>query len=244
MSNNNNIKIFETTGSLAQNVAQLLSNDIKAKLTGAKSVHVALSGGGTPMIMFRELAHYYNDVIPWRSVHFYWGDERCVMPIHPDSNYGMAKMHLFNYVGALAGNIHRIKGEADPELEVVRYAEELSVFVDKKNDLPSFDILFLGMGQDGHTASLFPHQLELYDSPDLCVVASQAKTEQKRITITGKVIHNAQKIYLLVTGTNKAKTLSHIINKREDYLQYPIAQVLQNRPDTNILLDEAAASLL
>ena len=129
--------------------------------------HLALSGGSSPGALFDLLAEDYWYRLPWKDMHFYWGDERCVPPGSSESNYGMASSRLFAHLAVPQGHIHRIQGEADPALEARRYAEQLQNLLPAENGLPRFDLILLGMGTDGHTASVFPHQAALWNSTAL-----------------------------------------------------------------------------
>src|SRR6056297_715062 len=134
----------------------------------------------------------YSEHIDWNKVHFFWGDERCVPPDQNDSNYYMVKEVLFDKINISDHNIHRIKGEASAPKEVQRYASEMDKYIEKQKDLPAFDMMLLGVGTDGHTASLFPNSMNLKENKLYCSVAMHPKTEQKRITINLKVIRNSR----------------------------------------------------
>lgn len=232
------IRIFESKEAVAENFCTFLHNLIKKN--GA--VHIALSGGSTPKIVFNELASEYRDLIPWADVHLYWGDERCVPPTDAESNYRMTKEHLLDAIEIPEANVHRIKGEEEPEEEARRYASVLRQNVPLHGDLPQFDLVILGMGDDGHTASVFPHQIELWDSPNLCEVAVHPDSGQKRITLTGGVINQAGHVAFLVTGSNKSERLRQILDKEGNYHQYPASLVAPDSGELLWFLDKAAAS--
>lgn len=232
------IRIFESKEAVAENFCTFLHNLIKKN--GA--IHIALSGGSTPKIVFNELASEYRDLIPWADVHLYWGDERCVPPTDAESNYRMTKEHLLDAIEIPEANVHRIKGEEEPEEEARRYASVLRQNVPLHGDLPQFDLVILGMGDDGHTASVFPHQIELWDSPNLCEVAVHPDSGQKRITLTGGVINQAGHVAFLVTGSNKSERLREILDKEGNYHQYPASLVAPDSGELLWFLDKAAAS--
>ena len=119
-------------------------------------------------MIFDVLAEQFKDRIDWSMIHFYWGDERCVPPTDEQSNYKMTVTHLFSKVNVPDANIHRILGEADPLAEAMRYANLLEINLDRVNGIPQFDLVLLGMGDDGHTASIFPHEIELWNADDHC----------------------------------------------------------------------------
>ena len=200
---------------------------------------VALSGGSTPQILFRHLAENYRESIPWEKVHFFWGDERCVPPDHVDSNFRMTREALFQHISMPAENIHRIRGEALPEEEAKRYIVDIQQFVPKKNGWPAFDLILLGLGSDGHTASIFPDRLDLLDSEKICAVAIHPDSGQQRISLTGRVINNARKVAFLVTGNPKREVVRSIQEKGGDWEKYP-ASYIHAAKDLYWFLDEAA----
>ncbi|MFT4835551.1 MAG: 6-phosphogluconolactonase, partial [Psychromonas sp.] len=119
--------------------------------------HISLSGGSTPILLFKYLANSpYAQKINWQNLHFWWGDERCVAATDSESNFGQCKKFLFDQIIIPAENIHRIRGENSPQQEVIRYAQEIRNHIDSVNGIPQFDWILLGVGNDGHTASLFP----------------------------------------------------------------------------------------
>ncbi|NNE76481.1 MAG: 6-phosphogluconolactonase [Pricia sp.] len=208
------------------------------------SMHIALSGGSTPKIVFDELASRNISESTWQKVHFYWGDERCVSPDDTDSNYKMTVEHLLSKIKVPEKNIHRIKGENDPGHEAERYAEVLREELPQVNGIPKFDLVILGLGDDGHTASIFPHEIELWHSDALCEVAEHPESGQKRITITGKVINNAAEVAFLITGENKAEKVVEIINQQGGFNNYPANLVNPESGNLFWFLDEAAAKKL
>lgn len=203
--------------------------------------HVALSGGNTPKAWFDYLAKDNTAKIPWGNIHFYWGDERSVPPDHPESNFGMTKKHLFDHVPVPENNIHRICGECIPEDAAIAYSKHLAVSL-PLSGTPQFDLVILGMGDDGHTASIFPHEIDLWDSDDLCVVATHPVTGQRRISLSGRMINNARHVAFLVAGSGKAEKVSAILNEAPESVKYPAALVKTKM--THWFLDRDAASLL
>lgn len=206
--------------------------------------HVALSGGSTPKIVFDVLAEEYSDKINWSNIHLYWGDERCVAPDDAESNYKMTVEHLISKINIPEENIHRIRGEENPQSEAKRYGKLLEDLLPHELGLPQFDLVILGMGDDGHTASIFPHELKLWVSPDNCEVATHPDSGQKRVSLTGRVINNAKTVAFLVTGDSKADKVKIIIDREEDYLQYPASHVSPKTKDLIWFLDGEAAEQL
>ncbi|RDY61248.1 6-phosphogluconolactonase [Flagellimonas nanhaiensis] len=224
-----------------QEVAEQFSNYFAEKVNKAETFHVALSGGSTPKIVFDVLAQNFSEKIAWKNIHFYWGDERCVPPTDEQSNYKMTVEHLFSKIAVPQENIHRILGENDPNREALRYANLLEINLDRVEDVPQFDLVILGMGDDGHTASIFPHEIELWNAQDHCVVATHPDTGQKRVSINGKVINMAKEVAFLVTGSSKAEKVKAISEKTEGFEAYPASLVNPKSGNLIWFLDEKAA---
>lgn len=222
--------------------AEALAEQIAEWAREGSLEHIALSGGSTPEVLFDTLAEDFWFRIPWKELHFYWGDERCVAPDDAQSNYRMAREHLFEPLPVPDAHIHRIRGEDDPGSEARRYADVLQGGLPAENGLPRFDLVLLGMGDDGHTASVFPHQAELWDSERLCEVARHPESGQRRITLTGGIINNAARIVLLVTGAGKAQRVAEILSGNGERDRYPAARVAPRDGRLIWILDEAAAS--
>jgi len=231
------IKIYPTNKELAEDFAKEIIDKIDSASRGENPFSIMLSGGNTPKMLFMQLAKLSSKVKSWEHVHFYWGDERCVPPDNPESNFAMAKVELLDFLQIPEKNIHRILGENNPENEAIRYAEEIS-------KISSFDLIMLGMGDDGHTVSIFPDNLDLMNSQNLCEVATHPKTGQKRITITGKVINTAKVVAFLITGKNKAGIIAEIFSKTGTYQTYPASYIHPEKGELMWLLDKEAASLI
>ncbi|MCK0162213.1 6-phosphogluconolactonase [Allomuricauda sp. F6463D] len=227
-----------------QEVAEKFSSYFVDKLKGRNSFYVALSGGSTPKIVFDVLAEKFSDKVDWNKVHFYWGDERCVPPNDDESNYKMTVEHLFSKIEVPKNNINRIMGEKDPNGEAMRYANLLEIDTDSVEGVPQFDLVILGMGNDGHTASIFPHEIELWNSEDHCVVATHPESGQKRVSINGKVINTAKEVAFLVTGASKAEKVEAVIEQTNGYKKYPASLVNPSSGNLVWFLDEEAASRL
>lgn len=240
----NDVKIFNTAQDMAEEVARLIAKKTKQKAVANQQLHLAVSGGNTPKLLFELLAKSYKTTIEWNNIRFYWVDERCVPPSHEESNYGVANNILFSNIEINPTQIERMKGENDPREEALRYSGILHSQLPEKNGLPFFDLILLGMGDDGHTASLFPNQLELIESDNLCEVGTHPTSRQKRVTLTPKVINNASEAIFLVTGKGKAPIVKEIINRETNYLQYPAAHISPTNNTLCWMLDQEAASLL
>jgi 6-phosphogluconolactonase len=232
--------IFESAEAVVEALAQRLLQESQFGLP----VHVSLSGGSTPIRLFKRLAEdAYAETIQWQNLHFWWGDERCVPPSSPDSNYGEANRLLFSKVSIPSENIHRICGEVPPEQELMRFIDEMNRVLPKHKGLPQFDWILLGMGEDGHTASLFPNQTN-FDDLALAVIAKHPESGQLRISKSAKLLENAQCLTYLVLGENKSALLAEINQNDENDLPYPAAKIRSTDGVTEWYLDFAAASAL
>ncbi len=220
MSSNNKIA-FQSPEDLAAGFAAIFYRKIDEMLKDKAEMNIALSGGNTPKVFFKKLAEEYSRKIEWNRINFYWVDERCVPPDSPDSNFGNAYNTLFKFINISLSRLHRIKGEAPAEKESERYSELVKHNVPGDDFLPVFDIILLGIGEDGHTASIFPDQMALLTSPKLFASANHPDNHQLRITMTGKVINNAKNVYFLVTGMRKSAIVNDILHCDEKAIHYP-----------------------
>jgi len=201
---------------------------------------VVLAGGSTPETMYGILARDYMDRIDWSKVYVFFGDERSVPPHHEDSNLKMASEVLLDHVPV--GNVHRIRGELPPEEAAEAYEEELRTFF-QTEDVPRFDLILLGLGADGHTASLFPWTPAL-EVQDRWVVANPVpRLNTTRITLTVPVIDAALAVYFLVEGKDKAEAVREVLEGDADPGAYP-AKLIQPPGGPEWMLDRSAASLL
>ncbi len=233
-------RIFDDNEAMARAFAEFLAK----KSSENESLTIALSGGSTPKALFKILSNDYKDTIDWSKLHFFWGDERMVPPSHEESNFKMTDDLLFSQVSIPESNIHRIKGENELVEEVSRYGKEIEENVGSQNGTPSFDIVMLGMGADGHTASIFPPDIDLINANTICAAGTNPESGQRRVTITGTVINNAKHVCFLVTGAGKAEKIDEIFNQKADYLAYPAAHIKPNAGELIWFMDESASSKL
>ena len=203
-----------------------------------KSFHVALSGGKTPSLLFSILAEKYNDAAIWKDVHFWWGDERMVPPEDSESNFGVVNNLFFLKIGITSDHIHRIKGESEAEKESANYGIEIKRDIPDSNGWPTFDLIILGLGDDGHTASIFPGKLKLLNSELITEIALHPQTGQQRITLTGKVLNNAKKVAFLVSGSSKSRIFNEIIHESPAASRYP-ASFIRPEKELHWFIDEA-----
>ncbi|MCU0497767.1 MAG: 6-phosphogluconolactonase [Anaerolineae bacterium] len=198
---------------------------------------IALSGGSSPKRVYERLAEQKTR-LDWSRVQIFWGDERCVPPNHPDSNYQMAFQALIREIEPLCGTIHRMRGELPPEKAAERYNETLrSTF---ETSIPRFDLLLLGMGSDGHTLSLFPHSAALLERDRACVANHVETLNAWRLTLTPPVIEQAHAILFLITGADKADMLQTVRYGAYQPDKYP-AQFARDHARVTWLIDTAAS---
>jgi len=239
MSVSTEVKIYtgqkEVVKALAKEIYKLTKSSVHERF------NILLSGGNTPTALFKRITKKYADTIEWERIHFWWGDERCVSPENANSNYKQAYDFLISQISIPLANIHRIKGENDPEEEAIRYAGEIEVNLNLRGENPVFDLVLLGLGDDGHTASIFPDELELFEDERICAVATHPLSGQKRITITGRVLNNANRIFFLVTGANKSQRISEIMNDDEAAKLLPAYYISPTNGELIWFIDEAAA---
>ncbi len=204
---------------------------------------VALSGGSTPGALYRQLAEEpQRDQIPWGQVHVFWGDERCVPPDHSESNFQLAEEALLSRVPIPPGNVHRMCGEMEPEAAAQAYATKLRAFFGAQ--WPRFDLVLLGMGNDGHTASLFPGSDVLCETarPVVAVTAHYQGRPAQRVTLTLPAINAARQVLFLVTGAAKAEILQAVLEGPAG--RFPAQHVCPTVGQLTWLVDTAAASQL
>lgn len=215
-----NVSVFETPEQLALAAAERFVEYARDFHDEQESFSVALAGGRTPKRVYELLAtEQFKDRVAWSRVHLFFGDERCVPPDHPDSNYLMAFRALLSKVPIPAANVYRIAGEEDPTESARDYDAILRKFFGRMA-WPRFDLVLLGMGNDGHTASLFPESNVLEETSRL-VVPTRSSQGQCRITLTLRAFDHAAHIIFLVTGEEKAATLSSVMQRQSSSRQLP-----------------------
>jgi len=203
---------------------------------------VALSGGSTPALMYEQLAGAeFRDRVPWARGQYFWSDERCVPPEHPDSNYGLAERTLLSKAPIPRERIHRMRGELEPERAAAEYEQELRrVFKTEAPQIPCFDLLLLGLGDDGHTASLFPGSPALDETLRLAAANYVKKFNAHRLTLTYPAINAARNVAFLVSGEKKASALRQVMHGGT----VPAAKVQPANGKLLWFVDEAAAAQL
>jgi 6-phosphogluconolactonase len=225
-------------------VARAFADHLIEKLEekGEGPLFWALSGGSTPKLLFRLLAEEYRDRIDWSRLYFFWGDDRMVPYDDPESNYGEAKALLFDHVPVVEEQIFPIPTQLEPEEAARTYAATLAEHLPRNSDgLPIFDINMLGMGTDGHTASIFPDSMDLLTDERICAVAKHPESGQLRVTLTGPVINASDEVIFLVTGRSKTLRVAQIINREQLATEFPAAHVQPLSGKLHWFLDTVAA---
>lgn len=238
-------RVWPTPAEVAAGAAELLVSAAKAAVEARGVARVAVSGGTTPKAMFALLADkgapYYARV-PWDKLHLFWVDERCVPPDNDESNYKMTNQAMLSKVPLPAAQIHRMEGELDPEVAASRYEAVLRAEFGPGD--PVFDLVLLGMGDDGHTASLFPHTQALIEMVRLAVANHVPQKETWRITLTWPVINRGREVAFLIEGAGKAQVLDDVLLGAYDPEAKPSQLIRPESGKLTFLLDAAAAAKL
>ncbi|NWG06221.1 MAG: 6-phosphogluconolactonase [Chloroflexi bacterium] len=240
------IRIFKDLETLSKDAAHLFTERAAEAIAEHGRFLVALNGGSTPSRLFQLLAGGFKEKVDWSKVHVFWGDERCVPPDDPGSNYGQAWNLLLSRVPIPASNIHRVKGELGPAEASRDYSLTLKDFAFPPLEFPRFDLVYLGMGEDGHTASLFPGSPLDLDAtePAMPVTAEYQDRPATRVTLTSTVFNLAHTVVFMATGEKKAATLAEVLGDRYNPGLYPAQRIDPKDGRLIWLVDEDAASQL
>ena len=238
------VRIFKDLEALSRAAADLFIEQAAQSIAQRDRFLVALNGGGTPTRLFQLLATDFRDKVDWSKVHVFWGDERCVSPDDPGSSYGQARDALLSRVAIPDGNIHRIKGELGPPEASKDYSLILKQFASSPLEWPRFDLVYLGMGEDGHTASLFPGSAVNDYEPTMPVTAQYQDRPANRVSLTPVVFNSAHTVAFMATGEKKAQTLAEVLSDRYNPKLYPAQRIKPNDGRLIWFVDEAAASKL
>jgi 6-phosphogluconolactonase len=211
-------------------------------------VRIAISGGSTPKATFALLAdpaHPFLNRMPWQELELFWVDERTVPPDDADSNYRMTREAMLDKVGMRPDQIHRIQGELEPEIAAAQYEYDIRrTFRLEGAEAPRFDIISLGMGDDGHTASIFPHTEAIHEMGRLVVANQVPQKDTWRITLTWPVINHAREVFFLIAGQDKAEPLKEVFTGPKDVERLPSQLIWPASGILTLILDKAAAALL
>src|SRR4051812_36860761 len=233
------IKVFPDAQAIAEDAARRIAEAAEASIKLRDRFSLALSGGSTPKLLHQVLAAKYRDAIDWLKVEIFFGDERCVPPDHPESNYRMVAETLLSKVPIPGANVYRMRGEADPN----EAAKEYGLMLKEKFGDGGLDLIYLGMGGDGHTASLFPNTAALHETKHRCVANHVPQLNTWRITLTAPFINRAQQVIVMVTGADKAKRLSEVLEGPRDPERLPIQLIQPASEKISWLIDVGAAAM-
>ena len=234
------IKVAADLPSLAIEAAERMTEAVNRAADERSRFSVALSGGHTPQSLYHLLADKrYRSAIPWDRIEIYFGDERCVPPDSDQSNFRMANEALLSKVPIPANQIHRMRGEIDPQLAAREYGELLKAnFGDE-----GLDLVWLGMGDDGHTASLFPGTQALHEQKHRCVANHVEKLDTWRLTMTAPFINRAREVMILISGAEKAQRLHEVLEGPRDPDRLPIQLIEPTGGKLVWLIDAAAGGM-
>ncbi|HVN93153.1 MAG TPA: 6-phosphogluconolactonase [Terracidiphilus sp.] len=236
------------SAALARRAAGLFVEQALEAVAARGVARIAISGGSTPKAAFSTLGEQgeeFRERMPWDKLDLWWVDERCVPPDDTDSNYRMTRAALLDHVPLKPEQIHRIEGEREPDDAAASYEADLKkTFALTGADLPRFDLIQLGMGPDGHTASLFPHTDALGVTDRLATANYVEKLDTWRITLTRPVINHARHVFFLIAGPDKAMILNQVMEGPLDPERLPSQFIAPSNGILTLLLDQAAAALL
>lgn len=240
-------EVLDDASAVARAAAERFVAAAREAIAQRRRFFVALSGGSTPRALYSLLAtRPYHDQVDWSRVWVFWGDERTVPPNDPESNYHMARETLLYHVPIPATQVFRMHGEhADPQKAAATYEVDMRrAFALAPGELPRFDLVLLGMGPDGHTASLFPHTAALHINDRLVAANHVEKLNTWRITLTAPVLNNAALVLFLVVGQDKAAVLARVVQGPPNPDELPSQLIAPTHGKVVWLLDKAAASQL
>jgi len=236
--------VFNGPEELFRTAARVLLELCFAEVERKGYFTVALSGGSTPLGLYALLASVdFRERVAWKDIHFFWGDERCVPPDDERSNYGAAMRAMFSKVDVPQENIHRMRGEALPDKAAAEYEKEIAGFFRERGaNEPSFDMVFLGLGEDGHTLSLFPGSGALAERDRLVVESRAGEGGPGRLTMTLPLVNNAGACAFLVSGAAKARILKAVMEGGRS--SYPASMVSPRSGNLIWFVDKDAASVI
>lgn len=234
------VHIHKDPAAMAERAAHIIAAVCEEAIADRGVFRIALSGGQTPSPLFQLLSGKdWAERLPWDKIIFFWVDERCVSPENPDSNYNLARRELLSHVPAT--HFFRMRGEEDPVQAAIRYEEQIrSEFGLAPQELPRFDFILLGMGEDGHTGSIFPNSPAMEEKKRLVIDQYVPERKADRLTLTLPVLNNARCCMFLVTGEEKHEVLSQALNLLDEPT-LPAQKVRPTFGDLIWVVDEAAA---
>ncbi len=243
------VEVFPTADELAVAAADRFVAAAAAAIHATETFSVALSGGSTPRALFALLAsEAYASRVEWSRVHFFWGDERCVPPDDEASNYRMARETLLDHLPVRAANVHRIRGEDAPAVAAEQYERDLREAFASPTGAPRigpgsrFDLVLLGLGTNGHTASLFPHLQAVREHTRWVMAENVEVLQMWRITLTPAILNAAAEILFLVSGRDKAAVLRRVLYGAREVDELPAQVIAPEDGRLHWMADAAAAS--
>ena len=239
-------KVAATADEITKLAADAFTSAIIGAVQARGTARVAISGGSTPKAVFERLAaEPYLSTIPWAQLQLFWVDERCVPPTHEESNYRMTREAMLDKVPLPTGNVHRMEGELDPEEAASRYEATIrNAFRLEGAQTPTFDLIWLGLGPDGHTASLFPHTEGLNEMSRIVIPNHVPQKDTWRITLTWPVIVQGREVAFLIEGEEKAEMVRTVFAGAYDPENWPAQLIRPASGKLTLMLDSAAAAQL
>ena len=242
------LEVSPTAAEVTLAAAELFTNAAETAASLRGQARIAISGGSTPKAVFELLAdpaHPFLKRVPWNRLQLFWVDERSVAPTDPESNYGMTKEAMLDHVPLPAASIHRMEGELDPEEAASRYESEIrNTFKLEGAETPTFDLIVLGLGPDGHTASLFPHTEGLDEMARIVIANHVPQKDTWRMTLTWPVITQGREVVFLIEGESKAEMVKTVWMGAYDPEKYPAQLIRPAGGRLRLLLDAEAAAQL
>lgn len=235
----NEVKVYPSKNSLIAAAQEFIIHKIQDTISQKGTCTIALAGGSTPKPIYEAIA---LSQLSWNKIHVFWGDERYVPPTHDDSNQKMAKEAWLDKVDIPAENIHPMPTSSqNPQDDALKHEEEIRQFFNSAQEFPAFDIILLGMGDDGHTASLFPHTQALENTENLVTVGNRG--ESLRLTFTAPLINAAHCVIFLVSGSNKQNALKEVFSEDSNAHEYP-SKMIQPQGELIWFIDSDAVGEL
>lgn len=240
-----NITVMDDAQALYVRAAEEIAHIAGESICTHGEFTLCLSGGATPAATYELLATRFHLSVDWKEVQFFWGDERCVPPEDAASNFGMANRTLLSKIELKPRQIHRILGEQSPEQAALAYEAELRDFFGlAPGEFPQFNLVLLGIGEDCHTASLFPQSPALHEIERLAIAVEADAPQRNRITLTPPVFNHAARVMFLASGKNKAQAVKNILQGPRDPQRFPAQIIAPSDGEILWIIDKAAASLL
>jgi 6-phosphogluconolactonase len=242
------LRVFASVDEVTKATAEYIAAGLEKAVAARGLARIAISGGSTPKAVFAMLAdpsQPYLARIPWKQMQLFWVDERCVPPDNTESNFGMTKAAMLDKVPLPAANVHRMEGELDPEEAASRYESEIrNTFKLEGAETPTFDMVLLGLGPDGHTASLFPHTEGLEEMSRIVMANHVPQKDVWRLTLTWPVLTQGREVAFLVEGADKAAMVQTVFAGAYDPETYPAQLIRPASGKLTLLMDRAAAAKL